>query len=170
MQNEIGIYRMPLFVSFIYEADQSTKQIAREILLKVTNADVDFIKPTTPFERPKPLSSRQVRHNNVEAGLPLEKDTKHTFKAKWALGHYPIKDQLRKAFKGVRNEIPLDAVNSYKAILGSALEQGNYFKRFSLLLHCEELQMELDIRNYDMEVINFALKIYNFANYLMTIN
>ena len=61
-------------------------------------------------------------------------------------------DQLRKAFKGVRNEIPLDAVNSYKAILGSALEQGNYFKRFSLLLHCEELQMELDIRNYDMEV------------------
>ena len=38
---------MPLFVSFIYEADQSTKQIAREILLKVTNADVDFIKPTT---------------------------------------------------------------------------------------------------------------------------
>ena len=72
-------------------------------------------------------------------------------------------DQLRKAFKGVRNEIPLDAVNSYKAILGSALEQGNYFKRFSLLLHCEELQMELDIRNYDMEVINFALKNYNFA-------
>ena len=47
MQKEIGIYRMPLFVSFIYEADQSTKQIAREILLKVTNADVDFIKPTT---------------------------------------------------------------------------------------------------------------------------
>ena len=64
-------------------------------------------------------------------------------------------DQLRKAFKGVRNEIPLDAVNSYKAILGSALEQGNYFKRFSLLLHCEELQMELDIRNYDMEVSKF---------------
>ena len=47
MQKEIGIYRMPLFVSFIYEADQSTKQIAREILLKVTNADVEFIKPTT---------------------------------------------------------------------------------------------------------------------------
>ena len=68
--------------------------------------------------------------------------------------NFCFSDQLRKAFKGVRNEIPLDAVNSYKAILGSALEQGNYFKRFSLLLHCEELQMELDIRNYDMEVSN----------------
>ena len=44
-----------------------------------------------PFVRPKPLSSRQVRHDNVEAGLPLEKDTKHTFKAKWTLGHYTIK-------------------------------------------------------------------------------
>ena len=42
--------------------------------------------------------------------------------------------------------------HSYKATLGTPLEQTNYFKRFSLLLHCEELQMELDIRNYDMEV------------------
>ena len=48
-----------------------------------------------PFERPKPLSSRQVRYNNVEAGLPLEKDTKHTFKAKWTLGHYPIKGKYK---------------------------------------------------------------------------
>ena len=29
MQSEIGQYRMPLFVSFIYEEDASTKQIAR---------------------------------------------------------------------------------------------------------------------------------------------
>ena len=34
IHNEIGQYRMPLFVSFIYEADASTKQIAREILFK----------------------------------------------------------------------------------------------------------------------------------------
>ena len=54
-----------------------------------------------PFERPKPLSSRQVRHNNVEAGLPLEKDTKHTFKAKWALGHYPIKGKYSMSPKGL---------------------------------------------------------------------
>ena len=50
-------------------------------LFKVTNADVDFIKPTQPYERPKPLSSRQNYFNNVEAGLPLEKDVKHSFKA-----------------------------------------------------------------------------------------
>ena len=61
---------------------------------KVTNADVDFIKPTQPYERPKPLSSRQNYFNNVEAGLPLEKDVKHSFKAKWTLGHYTIKGNL----------------------------------------------------------------------------
>ena len=78
-------------MSFIYEEDTSTNQIAREILLKVTNADVDFIKPSQPYERPKPLSSRQHHFYNVEAGLPLEKDVKHSFKAKWPLGHYTIK-------------------------------------------------------------------------------
>ena len=80
------------------------------------------------------------------------------------LNIFCFSDQLRKAFKGVRNEIPLDAVNSYKAILGSALEQGNYFKRFSLLLHCEELQMELDIRNYDMEVTLMSVRMWNFKD------
>ena len=67
-------------------------------LFKVTNADVDFIKPTQPYERPKPLSSRQNYFNNVEAGLPLEKDVKHSFKAKWTLGHYTIKGNLNYYF------------------------------------------------------------------------
>jgi hypothetical protein len=66
------------------------------------------------------------------------------------------------------NKLP--CVNSYKAILGSSLEQGNYFKRFSLLLHCEELQMELDIRNYDMEVSSFdQYKVYSIVSSSKTI-
>ena len=39
------------------------------------------------------------------------------------------------------------------------LSMGTYYKRFSLLLHIEELQMEVDIRKYDME--NAVMKKVN---------
>lgn len=35
-------------------------------------------------------------------------------------------------------------------LLSSALDMNNYFKRFNLLLHLEEMQMEVDIRKYDL--------------------
>ena len=41
----------------------------------------------------------------------------------------------------------------YRTLLDSDLSPSNYKERFALLLSCEEHQMQLDIRNYDMEVI-----------------
>ena len=41
----------------------------------------------------------------------------------------------------------------YRTLLDSDLSRNNYKERFALLLSCEEHQMQLDIRNYDMEVI-----------------
>ncbi len=40
----------------------------------------------------------------------------------------------------------------YRTLLDSELSPKNYKERFALLLSCEEHQMQLDIRNYDMEV------------------
>lgn len=40
----------------------------------------------------------------------------------------------------------------YRSLLDSELSFSNYRERFALLLSCEEHQMQLDIRNYDMEV------------------
>ncbi len=40
----------------------------------------------------------------------------------------------------------------YRTLLDSDLSKNNYKERFALLLSCEEHQMQLDIRNYDMEV------------------
>ena len=143
---------MPLFLSFYSEGDKNTYYIAREIILQVRNADVDFIKPIRPFENPKPIFKKQPIFNNVEAGLKLERqpDNGTHLKSKWNLGHYTIKESLRKILR--KNDFSEEILNNYKVLLGAGLNNENYYKRFEMLMHCEEHQMELDIRNYDMEV------------------
>ena len=49
----------------------------------------------------------------------------------------------------------------YRTLLDSEVSSSNYRERFALLLSCEEHQMQLDIRNYDMEVpILFSNIVY----------
>ena len=57
---EIGQFRMPIFINFVTEGIDGINQtqlytICREIRLIVTNSDVDHLKPTTPFVKPKPV-------------------------------------------------------------------------------------------------------------------
>ena len=160
---------MPLFINFVTE-DQNgpvnvhtdLNTIAREIRLIVYNSDMDQVKATKPYEQPKPVSKRKIFTNNVEYGLPLEKENRQTLPSKWNLDHYPIKERLRRVLnKDKSGDIHLakqtdEASKQFKAILEAGLNHSNYFKRFSLLMHCEEHQMELDIRNYDMEKVTMT--------------
>jgi hypothetical protein len=41
-----------------------------------------------------------------------------------------------------------------KNLLSDGLTSDNYAERFKLLLDCEEHQMNIDIRNFDMNVSN----------------
>ena len=50
-------------------------------------------------------------------------------------------------------------LRKYMTLLESELSSSNYKDRFALLLSCEEHQMQLDIRNYDMEVRLFKIEI-----------
>lgn len=38
-----------------------------------------------------------------------------------------------------------------RSLLEAPLQAGNYRQKFQLLLHLEEIQMEVDIRRYDMQ-------------------
>ena len=50
-------------------------------------------------------------------------------------------------------------LRKYTTLLESELSSSNYKDRFALLLSCEEHQMQLDIRNYDMEVRILKIEI-----------
>lgn len=70
-------------------------------------------------------------------------------KSKVRLGEYPVPKELMEAMKKVEKEYLLP-------IFWGTPENGRtsvevHCKRLSTLLHVEELQMNLDIRNYDIE-------------------
>lgn len=44
-----------------------------------------------------------------------------------------------------------DVPAAHRSLLEAPLRAGNYEKKFQLLLHLEEIQMEVDIRSYDMK-------------------
>ena len=128
-------------------------------------------QPIEPYQEPKRLFQKLNFGNSIIGGLPIEpKEPKAPkVKTKWNLDHYSIKDGLKKILKNERNQIKVDkqadeALKNYKTILERPLDHDGYFKRFSLLMHCEEFQMELDIRHYDMEV-NHVLKIFSKVHF-----
>lgn len=44
-----------------------------------------------------------------------------------------------------------DVPAARRSLLEAPLQAGNYQQKFQLLLHLEEIQMEVDIRRYDMQ-------------------
>ena len=51
-------------------------------------------------------------------------------------------------------------LKEYQTLLESPLNASNYSDRFRFLLQCEEHQLNIDIRNHDMEVcLNYGLEL-----------
>lgn len=48
-------------------------------------------------------------------------------------------------------------LNNSKDLLEESLTSSNFKRKFQFLLHCEEHQMEIDIRNYDMKEATMTL-------------
>ena len=49
-----------------------------------------------------------------------------------------------------------------QALIETSLNEDNYKDKFKFLVQCEEHQMNIDIRNYDMEVFKGIFKIHQF--------
>ena len=55
-----------------------------------------------------------------------------------------------------------DLLQKCEGLLKEKLSLKNYWERFALLLACEEHQMSIDIRNFDMKVNKLLLNIFHF--------
>ncbi|KAJ8260425.1 hypothetical protein GJAV_G00181950 [Gymnothorax javanicus] len=112
--------------------------------------------PVSPY---KPYQSATYRPVDtlVEEGCPPESTVVQMLKPVVKLKEYRYPFHLKEMAKArfeedaeylsttARQQLP-----STKSLLESSLSFQNYAKRFQLLLHLEELQMEVDIRKYDM--------------------
>ncbi|KAM6217125.1 helicase MOV-10-like [Rhynchocyon petersi] len=114
------------------------------------------LKPTTPFKRAQ-IARHPVTTSRIEEGERPDRAKGYDLELSMALGTYyppprlrqllPILLQGRSIFTTPKEVVEI------KAQLETTLKHKNYEMKFRLLLHLEELQMERDIRHYDLESV-----------------
>ncbi|KAJ8399528.1 hypothetical protein AAFF_G00409390 [Aldrovandia affinis] len=111
--------------------------------------------PIAPY-KPYQASTYRPVDTIVEEGEPPESSVVQQLKPLVKLNEYKYPFYLKELAKerleeseflspASRQQLP-----SVKSLLESPLSYQNYTRRFHLLLHLEEIQMEVDIRKYDM--------------------
>jgi len=160
--SQIGHYRVPIIVGFYHEMhSERTEQgdrfvlshMAMELLLKVQTDEMRELRPTAPFRAPKKTRKWHVRE--TVAGKKTVKDNSddHLRKVE-ELGHYLIKGDRSKVINSnFQDGDTLGEKEEHgrsKELLEEDIGKDTYKEKWELLLHCEERQLESDIRHYDM--------------------
>ncbi|XP_034724950.1 putative helicase mov-10-B.1 [Etheostoma cragini] len=111
--------------------------------------------PVSPY---KPF--QVVTYNRVDSvivdGVPPESTVAQPLKMKVKLGDYSYPKYLKELAKQRMEDSQYlssaarPKLASVKGLLNSPSEMKTYSQRFHLLLHLEEIQMEVDIRKYDL--------------------
>jgi len=160
--SQIGHYRVPVIVGFYHEIhSQRVEETGRyvlshmavELLLKVQTDEMKDMRPTAPFRAPKRAKKWQVRE--IVAGKKTVKDNSEDHLRKVEeLNHYLIKKDrssiINNDFQDGDTEGEIEELARCKELFDNDLGKENYRERWELLLHCEERQLETDIRHYDM--------------------
>lgn len=129
-------------------------EIGRYITANIQDASQAILKPSAPYERSY-NRTRQARRkvadslNGEECIIPGEKPLrKRKLFLPVNLAQYNIPRDIRRCI--------LDGTDlgSIVHALREPLMLKNYAARFSTLLYAEELQMEIDMREFDMEGVN----------------
>ncbi|KAG2468529.1 SDE3 helicase, partial [Polypterus senegalus] len=113
------------------------------------------LAPKAPY-RPYQEVTRKPLTFTLEDGVPPERNAPDGLKLVVSLADYKYSDTLKKLVThGLENRNPVksdlqDEMAKVRELLNATLTMENYGARFQLLLHLEEIQMEVDIRKYDM--------------------
>ncbi|OCT91583.1 hypothetical protein XELAEV_18014642mg [Xenopus laevis] len=149
-----GYFPVTLVCEFMTENETSSRMIVGRFISAVcTSKLMDDLKPTSKYvSYQKDLFKTSER---IEDGFPLEHLVNYQLQMEIPLRQFPLPPYLRDSIKaGVFNH---DAGgkrrsgNQDRDLLNNPLDFNNYNKRFHLLLYLEEIQMEIDIRQYDQK-------------------
>ncbi|XP_073752225.1 helicase MOV-10 isoform X2 [Callorhinus ursinus] len=114
------------------------------------------LKPTTPFKRTR-ITGNPVVTSRIEEGERPDRAKGYDLELSMALGTYYPPPRLRQLLpvllQGTSIFTAPKEIAEIKAQLETGLQWRNYEVKLRLLLHLEELQMEHDIRHYDLESV-----------------
>ncbi|KAM9217342.1 LOW QUALITY PROTEIN: helicase MOV-10 [Leptosomus discolor] len=106
--------------------------------------------PSAPFQTYQASLQRPVTVI-TEDGIPPDSSTKNELERQIPLGTYQYPKSLKDTILLGPNASASSSWAAMRSLLEAPLQAGNYRQKFQLLLHLEEIQMEVDIRRYDIQ-------------------
>ncbi|NXN00001.1 SDE3 helicase, partial [Sylvia borin] len=111
--------------------------------------------PLAPFQ---PYEASLQRHVTVitEDGIPPDSSLKNELEREIPLGTYQYPKSLKDTILLGANTNASSSWAAMRSLLEAPLQAENYCQKFQLLLHLEEIQMEVNIRRYDMQDVTMV--------------
>ncbi|XP_031573706.1 RNA helicase Mov10l1-like [Actinia tenebrosa] len=132
-------------------------EIGRHVTSNVVDDHQDMLAPVTPYQRNR-NRGREAWDRFVESGsrerwiVPGERPTRKTKLI------FPIKLKMYSVPRDIRNCIMDDRdLTALVPVLTEPLTMQNHAAKFGTLLYAEELQMELDMREFDLQNVTMDL-------------
>ncbi|PKU37167.1 helicase mov-10 [Limosa lapponica baueri] len=142
-----GHFHAVLVFEFTKEPDQPFS-IGRYVAAVAESQLAKDLGPSAPFQ-PYQASLQHPITVITEEGVPPNSCLKNELEREIPLSTYQYPKSLKDTILHGPN--PSSSWAAMRSLLEAPLQPGNYQKKFQLLLHLEEIQMEVDIRRYDMQ-------------------
>lgn len=133
--------------------------IARFLAVVARSPLADLLKPTAPYQRSRPTPHPALT-NRVEDGERPDRGQGYDLEMTLSLPQYHCPKNLKQVIPQLLKSASFNHhkdVAKIQSQLKTELSWRNYEEKLRLLLHLEELQMEQDIRHYDLESVPMIL-------------
>ncbi|NXM45339.1 SDE3 helicase, partial [Gymnorhina tibicen] len=149
-----GHFSAVVFFEFTKEPDKPFS-ISRYVAAVAESQLAKDLGPSAPFQ---PYEASLQRHVTVitEDGIPPDSSLKNELEREIPLGTYQYPKSLKDAILLGPNTSASSSWAAMRSLLEAPLQAENYYQKFQLLLHLEEIQMEVDIRRYDMQDVTMV--------------
>ncbi|NXE74207.1 SDE3 helicase, partial [Cochlearius cochlearius] len=144
-----GYFHAVVVFEFTKEPDEPFS-IRRYIAAIAESQLAKDLGPSAPFQ-PYQASLQRPVTVITEDGIPPNSSLKNELEREIPLGTYHYPKSLKDTILLGPNASASSSWAAMRSLLEAPLQAGNYQQKFQLLLHLEEIQMEVDIRRYDMQ-------------------
>ncbi|XP_023798010.1 putative helicase MOV-10 [Cyanistes caeruleus] len=149
-----GHFNAVVFFEFTKEPDQPFS-ISRYIAAIAESQLAKELGPSAPFQ-PYEASLQRLVTVITEDGIPPDSSLKNKLEREIPLGTYQYPKSLKDTILLGPNTSASSSWAAMRLLLEAPLQAENYQQKFQLLLHLEEIQMEVDIRRYDMQDVTMV--------------
>ncbi|NXU36060.1 SDE3 helicase, partial [Drymodes brunneopygia] len=149
-----GHFSAVVFFEFTKEPDEPFS-ISRYVAAIAEGQLAKELGPSAPFQ-PYEASLQRLVTVITEDGIPPNSSLKNELEREIPLGTYQYPKSLKDTILLGPNTNASSSWAAMRSLLEAPLQAENYHQKFQLLLHLEEIQMEVDIRRYDMQDVTMV--------------